>query len=283
MDNHSGNTGLDLSTSPSSVEINLVCEDGHNRTGSFADHIPEIFIDSITLLICLCGLFGNGSILWLLGFCIKRNPSTPYFLNLAIADSLFLIRTSVFLIIYHAPLFRRLQPKLLRVLLLFQSMVLLTHSTSLYLLTAISLERCLCVLWPFSYQCHHLGLLSVVMCCLLWTLACVLSVLVSFVCDVARCEHCWMVLTIFCFLSSCLFTPFMVLSNVILLIKLKLDGSRKDRSLIHTTILLLVSFFPFPTADFGYWILLRLFDFSGFGFDTSLSLACMNSSSNLVI
>ncbi|XP_025903171.1 mas-related G-protein coupled receptor member H-like [Nothoprocta perdicaria] len=42
-------------------------------------------------------------------------------------------------------------------------MVLLTHSTSLYLLTAISLERCLCVLWPFSYQCHHLGLLSFVL------------------------------------------------------------------------------------------------------------------------
>ncbi|KAM8807369.1 LOW QUALITY PROTEIN: uncharacterized protein ACNFOS_002962 [Eudromia elegans] len=95
---------LFLEYSMMQMERSLTCGDGYNRTGSFADHIPEIFINSISLLICLCGLVGNETMLWLLGFYIKRNPFNSYFLNLAIADSFFLICTSVFLVIYYAPL-----------------------------------------------------------------------------------------------------------------------------------------------------------------------------------
>nr|XP_009667397.1 PREDICTED: proto-oncogene Mas-like [Struthio camelus australis] len=284
MDLHSSNMVLDLTTvSPSSVKSNLVCGDGHNGTRGFTDHIPEIIIDSITLLICLCGLFGNGAILWLLGFCIKRNPFTAYFLNLAIADTFFLLCTSIFLIIYHVPMLSCFQPELLHVLLPFHSMVLLTYSTSLYLLTAISVERCLGVLWPFWCRCHRPKLLSAVICGLLWALACMLSGLVYFVCDLGHSKHCWMVLATLCFLNFCLFTPFMVLSNVILLIKLRYSSWQHHPGRLYTVIFLAVFFFLLFAIPLSAQIFLNFFVYVKFVLESSLLLASINSSINPVI
>uniref|UniRef100_A0A8B9ICZ8 G-protein coupled receptors family 1 profile domain-containing protein n=1 Tax=Anser brachyrhynchus TaxID=132585 RepID=A0A8B9ICZ8_9AVES len=53
--------------------------------------VPDMAMDGVTLLICLCGLVGNGAVLWLLGFRIRRNPITVYILNLAVADFTFLL------------------------------------------------------------------------------------------------------------------------------------------------------------------------------------------------
>ncbi|NWV41355.1 MRGRD protein, partial [Grantiella picta] len=36
--------------------------------------------------ISLCGLVGNGMVVWFLGFHMKQNPFTVYTLNLAVAD-----------------------------------------------------------------------------------------------------------------------------------------------------------------------------------------------------
>ncbi|KAM6308979.1 mas-related G-protein coupled receptor member D-like [Aegotheles albertisi] len=67
--------------------------------------------------ICLCGLVGNGMVLWFLCFHMKRNPFTIYILNLIVTDF---------------------------------SLLLL-----MYLLTAMSLERCVSVLFPIWYRCHR--------------------------------------------------------------------------------------------------------------------------------
>ncbi|KAF2979366.1 hypothetical protein EK904_012533 [Melospiza melodia maxima] len=47
--------------------------------------VPSMATHSVTLLICLCGLAGNGAVLWLLGFRIQRDtmkPITAYILDL---------------------------------------------------------------------------------------------------------------------------------------------------------------------------------------------------------
>lgn len=51
---------------------------------------------------------------------------------------------------------------------IFEALVILTYSTSLYLLTAVSDERCLSVLWPIWYQLHRPTYLSALMYALLW-------------------------------------------------------------------------------------------------------------------
>ncbi|NXC06400.1 MAS protein, partial [Orthonyx spaldingii] len=40
----------------------------------------------VCLGISLCGLAGNGVVLWFLGFHTKQSPFTVYILNLAVAD-----------------------------------------------------------------------------------------------------------------------------------------------------------------------------------------------------
>ncbi|NXM65109.1 MRGRD protein, partial [Illadopsis cleaveri] len=40
----------------------------------------------VCLGISLCGLAGNGVVMWFLGFHTKQSPSTVYILNLAVAD-----------------------------------------------------------------------------------------------------------------------------------------------------------------------------------------------------
>ncbi|NXI89232.1 MRGRH protein, partial [Rhipidura dahli] len=41
---------------------------------------------SVCLGISLCGLAGNGVVVWFLGFHTKQSPFTIYILNLAVAD-----------------------------------------------------------------------------------------------------------------------------------------------------------------------------------------------------
>uniref|UniRef100_A0A803WBW9 G-protein coupled receptors family 1 profile domain-containing protein n=1 Tax=Ficedula albicollis TaxID=59894 RepID=A0A803WBW9_FICAL len=57
--------------------------------------VTHVAIHSVTLLICLCGLVGNGSVLWLLSLKIRNSG----IFDLALADFLFLLFTvpSVFL------------------------------------------------------------------------------------------------------------------------------------------------------------------------------------------
>uniref|UniRef100_A0A8C0HAS4 G-protein coupled receptors family 1 profile domain-containing protein n=1 Tax=Chelonoidis abingdonii TaxID=106734 RepID=A0A8C0HAS4_CHEAB len=97
----------------------------------------------------------NGIVLWFLEFHIKRNIFTVYILNLAAADFGFLLCLPVGLNLINS----------------FHLLSLLAYSTSLYLLTAISTERCVSVLFPICWcRCYHPKHLPVIVCALLWAL-----------------------------------------------------------------------------------------------------------------
>ncbi|NWW00806.1 MRGRD protein, partial [Machaerirhynchus nigripectus] len=46
----------------------------------------QIAFAGVCLGISLCGLVGNGVVVWFLGFHMKQSPFTVYVLNLAVAD-----------------------------------------------------------------------------------------------------------------------------------------------------------------------------------------------------
>ncbi|NXN70641.1 MAS protein, partial [Himantopus himantopus] len=103
--------------------------------------IPSVFIG-----ICLWGLVGNMVVLCFLGCQMKKNPFTVYVLNLAIADFSLLLFLLVILTLYiistaYDNSFQyHLSYYILMVLFLF------CYYASMYLLTAMSIERCACVL-----------------------------------------------------------------------------------------------------------------------------------------
>ncbi|XP_050615194.1 mas-related G-protein coupled receptor member X3-like [Macaca thibetana thibetana] len=134
---------------------------------------------SLTVLTCivsLLGLTGNAVELWLLGFRMRRNAVSTYILNLAVADFLFLsghvLRFLLSLI--NIPHTTR------RILICVMTV---PYLTGLSMLSAISTERCLSVLWPMWYRCRRPRHLSVVVCVLLWVLSLLRSILEWMFCD----------------------------------------------------------------------------------------------------
>uniref|UniRef100_A0A8C3FQD9 G-protein coupled receptors family 1 profile domain-containing protein n=1 Tax=Chrysemys picta bellii TaxID=8478 RepID=A0A8C3FQD9_CHRPI len=162
----------------------------YNKTGCLLFDAPPGAIDGITLLICLFGLVGNGIVLWFLGFHIKRNPFTVYILNLAVSDTFFLLCSTAYLIVYVVEYPFCVNDVFIYVFLLFSMPALLMYSTSLYLLTAISTERCLSVLYPIWHRCRRPKHLSAIVCTLLWALSMLFSCPVGVFCIVLSGEHC---------------------------------------------------------------------------------------------
>ncbi|NXH17441.1 MAS protein, partial [Bucco capensis] len=98
--------------------------------------------------ICVCGLVGNGTVMWFLIFHMKQNPFTVYVLNLAIADFSLLLHLLLNLtveIISRGYCYMSIDTYF------FINYILLVpflfyYFCSMYLLTAMSVERCLAVL-----------------------------------------------------------------------------------------------------------------------------------------
>ncbi|NWQ87099.1 MRGRD protein, partial [Burhinus bistriatus] len=105
----------------------------------------------VCMVICLCGLVWNGIVMWFLGFHMKKNPFTVYILNLAVADfSLLLLFFLLILVIlsltancsylYHFFSFY------IDFVFVVEFLCHFFDLSSLGLLTAISVERCISVL-----------------------------------------------------------------------------------------------------------------------------------------
>ncbi|NWX14117.1 MAS protein, partial [Aegotheles bennettii] len=235
-----------------------------------ADHSSKA---PATLLLCLCGLVGNGAVLWFLSSRVHRNPITVYVLSLAVANFTFLLSVAIALVIFYGPqsICHRLgswdMTTVLNITILF------SFTTSIYLLTAFSATTSLSVLSQVCHPCHRSWRLPVLMCALLWVWSFLLTITLFF------CPALFVVFV----LSYLVSVLTLILSGLTLLARILCCSWQYPPKKLCVVVLLAVSFFPFLTADFSYWLLLRLFDFSVFTFDTSLLLACANSSISPVI
>ncbi|KAF7462371.1 mas-related G-protein coupled receptor member H-like [Marmota monax] len=166
-----------------------------------------------SLLICVPGVTGNGLLILFLIFCVKRKPFTVYILHLAIADFMVLLCSSIFQLVDSLHLH---DDTLLSYVLL---LMIFGYNTGLHLLTAISVERCLSVLYPIWYQCRRPRHQSAVACALLWALSVLVSGLENFFCLLAaepRFPECRYVYAFSWVLTFLVFVPLMIFSNLIL-------------------------------------------------------------------
>uniref|UniRef100_A0A8C0GV03 G-protein coupled receptors family 1 profile domain-containing protein n=1 Tax=Chelonoidis abingdonii TaxID=106734 RepID=A0A8C0GV03_CHEAB len=242
----------------------------------------DVILDGVTVLICLFGLVGNGVILWLLSFFIKRNPFTIYILNLAVADLSFLLFLLVYLIlsivesVFCASEFGHF----LRVL---QLLFLFAYNASLYFLTAISVERCLSVFYPIWCRCHRPKHLSALVCALLWALSCLVTGLMSYFCVFDQTERCRMSNIAMYVLNFLIFAPVMVLSNLILCIKVRHSSQQHQPGRLYIVILLTVLFFLVFTVPFSIQRLGLYFNYFHLSIEICNALVSVNSSINPVI
>ncbi|XP_013922167.1 PREDICTED: mas-related G-protein coupled receptor member H-like [Thamnophis sirtalis] len=149
-------------------EFNNETHDIPHGTDFESDQIPDIPISIemtiyiVIFILCFLGFLGNGKVIWILGFHMKRNSFSIYVLNLAVADSGVLmmeVLTQIFQI--HSPFNSRAY-------YFFNLLYFVLYNTSQLLLISISVDRCVSVLFPIWHQCHRPPKLSLIVCVITW-------------------------------------------------------------------------------------------------------------------
>ncbi|XP_021072776.1 mas-related G-protein coupled receptor member B1-like [Mus pahari] len=242
----------------------------------------------LSLIIALFGLVGNATVLWLLGFQMRRNVFSVYILNLAGADFVFMCFQIVhcfynILNIYFIP--TKIPP--------FSTVVLnFAYLCGLSILTVISIERFLSVMWPIWYRCQRPRHTSVVMCTLLWVLSLVMSLLegnecgfLSYTSDPGWCKTFDLITT------TWLIVLFVVLlgSSLALVITIFCGLHKIPVTRLYVTIVLTVLVFLLFGLPYGiYWFLLMWIKKFYYNIPCSFRqvtvfLSCINSCANPII
>ncbi|XP_028917199.1 mas-related G-protein coupled receptor member H-like [Ornithorhynchus anatinus] len=266
-----------------------------NLTTSTQDATFHLVVDSVSLLLSLAGLAGNSLVLWFLGLRFKQNPFTVYILHLAGADFCFLLGRAVWFgtnIVYRGlklNAFRKGVFYLCHATLVFN---IFMFNTSLGLLTAISVERGLSVLFPLWYRRHRWKNRPPTLCAVLWVLSALTATLEFYFCvyQAEAQEAHWLgnasVRLVSCVLSFLISTPLMVLSGVVLFAKLRRRG--RDLPPAKSCIVVIAAVLTF--LAFGLpqrvWFVVK-FEFKVYVSRPVSSvvqlLSCMNSSANPII
>ncbi|XP_062255850.1 chemerin-like receptor 1 [Platichthys flesus] len=123
-------------------------------------------------LVFVLGVFGNGVVIWVTGFKMKKTVNTVWFLNLAVADFLFTaflpLGVTYIALDYHWP-FGNFMCKV------SSTVSFLNMFASVYFLVVISVNRCVSVVWPVWTQNHRNVRKASCVSLVVWILALILS------------------------------------------------------------------------------------------------------------
>ncbi|XP_009077822.1 PREDICTED: proto-oncogene Mas-like [Acanthisitta chloris] len=274
-----------MSTSATPIFLPTATSQAHgtNQSGAVGQPEPSYavlkFMESFCLISAACGMVGNAMVLWYLGFHIRRNHFTVYILNLAVADFGYLLCIAIETIQYLMQFNVGVQFGIFLFLDLFM------YGTGLYLLTAISIERCLSVLSPIWCRSHRPKHLSAIISGLLWALSLLLNTLGYILCTVRRSPRvCQSLLITIGTLDFLICAPLMLLFSLTLFLRVKCSSQHLKTGRLFTVIMLTILFFLIFAVPLSVLILL---DFLGYKFlyspEIGFVLSCVNSTLNPVI
>ncbi|XP_045433524.1 mas-related G-protein coupled receptor member X1-like [Pipistrellus kuhlii] len=241
----------------------------------------------LTAILALVGLAGNAVVLWLLGFRMRRNAFSVYILNLAGADFLYLCCYIIYLLvsIFNFYFAREVIRRFVSIVAMF------AYVSGLSILSAISTERCMSVLWPIWYRCRRPTHMSSIMCALLWALSLLLSMLEGNYCGFLN----WGVHHVWCQVLDYITVAWLILlfvllsgSSLALMTRLLCGSQRVLPTRLYMTIMITVLVFLLCGLPYGiYWFLifrisnvyLSFFHLS----KTAEILSCVNSCANPII
>ncbi|XP_040269907.1 chemokine-like receptor 1 [Bufo bufo] len=130
-----------------------------------------ICIAVICLAFCVLGIIGNGLVIWFGIFRMKKTVNVVFFLSLAIADfffALFLPLNITQIILGYWP-FKKFMCKVIHGLLSLNMLV------SILQLTVISVDRCICVVFPVWCHNHRRPRLALIIVLIIWIISCAMA------------------------------------------------------------------------------------------------------------
>ncbi|CAK7308114.1 Mas-related G-protein coupled receptor member D [Vulpes lagopus] len=245
----------------------------------------QVVLSILAMFTCVCGIMGNSLVIWLLTCRMQRTPFCTYILHLAVADLLFLLCTAITICLEDSLLAYEVM----------QRMKYFAYTVSLGLLTAISTQRCLSVLFPIWYKCHQPQHLSAVVCAVLWAVFLLMNMLASFFCSKFwhfKNEQCFIVDSTFSTLIMGVFTPVMTASSMTLFMLVRRSSRQWQRQrqptrlyvvILASVLVFLICALPLGISWFlFYWLHLSLELKSLFHHITTFSSA-VSSSANPII
>ncbi|XP_015273019.1 PREDICTED: mas-related G-protein coupled receptor member H-like [Gekko japonicus] len=217
-----------------------------NRSEYTRDYTPEIIVISV----CILGLVGNGIIICLLGFCIKRSSFTTYILNLAVADFGVLtaaLGTNLLPIVfkYHIE----------HLVWFFHELFNVTYTAGQFLLTVIGIDRCVLVFFPIWHRCHQPPHLSTIVSTIIWVislLVCELPFILHWNLEFDYWELCF-------FMNALLCLPLLSISTLALFIKVHFKSQRRKWGKLLVAISLSLLFFLIFAFPFNVIYILNYF------------------------
>ncbi|GAB1303382.1 Mas-related G-protein coupled receptor member B2 [Apodemus speciosus] len=244
----------------------------------------------LSIIISLVGMGLNAIVLWFLGIHMHRNAFSVYILNLAMADFLFLCSQFVFCLLDAIYFFYYILTEI--TIFFFYIVRIFAYLSGLSILSAISIERCLSIIWPIWYHCHRSKHTSAITCFVLWAMSLLFALLEGKACgllfssfDFYWCETFDVITSVWSIVL------FVVLcgSSLTLLIRIFCGSQRIPVTRLYVTIAFTVLVFLIFGLPFGiYWLLyqwvsdfhyVRHCDF----FHEIQFLSCVNSCANPIV
>eukprot|EP00079_Xenopus_tropicalis_P011018 XP_002936476.1 PREDICTED: mas-related G-protein coupled receptor member D-like [Xenopus tropicalis] len=240
-----------------------------NDTNYFGgSHAPDSVIHytiaaAVAMGLCLIGIVGNLIVFWYLFFRIPRNKYTVYIINLAAADLLLLTVAAILMMVNintlvgSNPDFEGNAGFYTFLEIIYD----LSLYSGMYFLTAISMERCISVLFPLWYHNYRPKTLSVTMCICLWILGCSESLIENLSCTqedfTNQTPVCTGVEIMTFTLSICICLPLMILSSFTLLIAIKKTFRNRYPPRLYIIIIAAVFIFILSVIPFNFlWFLM---------------------------
>ncbi|XP_053571805.1 mas-related G-protein coupled receptor member H-like [Bombina bombina] len=216
-------------------------------------------------LLCVIGMLGNGITFWFLCFRIPKNKCIVYIVNLNIADFMYLLFNAI-LSLLHINHFVGFRPEFSgedEIIICLEIFYDCAYQAGMLFLLAISIERCLSVLYPIWYHCRRPKYQSEFVCLTLWLLATFVSLLENLICSPeifpvgpAKCIG---VQTMSFILYVCISLPLMLLSSCILLIKVRKMSKNCRPPKLYIIILITVFVFLIATIPVKFmWLMFYL-------------------------
>uniref|UniRef100_A0A8C3BZZ4 G-protein coupled receptors family 1 profile domain-containing protein n=1 Tax=Cairina moschata TaxID=8855 RepID=A0A8C3BZZ4_CAIMO len=150
----------------------------------------------------------------------------------------------------------------------------------MYLLTAISIERCVSVVCSSSPCGHRPQHLSAVVCALLWALSIAVIAAVAVLCLSHQQDQCHLALISMYALNFTVFAPSMVFSSILLFIKVQCGSQQRQPRRLYIVIFLTVLFFLLFMVPLSIWNFMQHFSSVLGHSQVVFLLACINSSIN---
>ncbi|XP_053323818.1 mas-related G-protein coupled receptor member H-like [Spea bombifrons] len=221
---------------------------------------------SVSIALCLVGMAGNIVVFWYLCFKIKGNKYTVYIINLVASDLGFLMFTALLMVLQIYSL-NGPETFTMTSYVNFYRFVEICHDSiqysGMFFLTAISLERCLSVIFPMWHHFHRPKNQSSITCFLLWIAGFAEGLIGNFVCPLESFIHptknCTVVQLITFIIDIGVCLPLMVLSSLTLIITIKWTFGDQYPSKLYIIIIVAVIVFILSVLPFRLLVFLQYF------------------------